>query len=152
MAARSMKPSKMRGGMRSGGKPSMGGPRLQTGMGPGGKPSMGGPRLQSGMTNNPTARLNSGPMAARPSTLSALKAAQSGMGRPPMPSSPRPAMTPTPTATQAGAMAPRAPIAGPRQVNAATSGSMFAKGGEVKKTGGTARGFGMAKPSKFKIY
>lgn len=63
-----------------------------------------------------------------------------------------PAMTPTPTATQAGAMAPRAPIAGPRQVNAATSGSMFAKGGEVKKTGGTARGFGMAKPSKFKIY
>jgi hypothetical protein len=132
-------------------KPSMGGPRPQSVVRSGRKPSMGGPRLQSGMTNNPTARLNSGPMAARPSTLSALKAAQSGMGRPPMPSSPRPAMTPTPTATQAGAMAPRAPIAGPRQVNAATSGRMFAKGGEVKKTGGTARGVGKARKQTYRI-
>jgi hypothetical protein len=139
-----MKPSKLRRGNDIGGKPSIGGPRLQTGMVPGGKPSMvgplpktksfgppnraGGPRLQTGM----------GP-GGKPSMGSSMNMRS-------------PAMTPTPTATQAGAMAPRAPIAGPRQVNAATSGSMFAKGGEVKKTGGTARGFGMAKPSKFKIY
>ncbi len=29
---------------------------------------------------------------------------------------------------------------------------MFSEGGEAKKTGGTTRGCGMAKPSKFKIY
>ena len=39
-----------------------------------------------------------------------------------------------------------------RSGTAGGSARMFSEGGEAKKTGGTARGCGMAKPSKFKIY